>query len=200
MEVEDVGEKDVGEKEDEFEFPLFSMGGQETSGTKDVEVAEAGKETETEADKVSGKDSGLDGTESESRGRLQTMKVTLREESVERVKNERPAEYYFAQYSEEVKRQFAQAAVEPNTLHTITVRDWSHKVLDLNQHNHQIELEKAKSKRPGKAQRMNKIRSKERVKERQRVHKQLEIQKQRLLKKKVFHKRGGKKHKKKAVE
>lgn len=198
-----MGEKDVGEKEDEFEFPLFSMGGQETSGTKEVEEAEAGKEAdkeaEIEADKVKGK--GSDGTESESRGRLQTMKVTLREESVERVKNERPAEYYFAQYSEEVKRQFAQAAVEPETLHTIPVRDWhNHRVLDLNQHNHQIELEKAKSKRPGKAQRMNKIRSKERVKERQRVHKQLEIQKQRLLKKKVFHKRGGKKHKKKAVE
>lgn len=178
LDIEEVEHQSEGESEnnqdDEFDFPLFSFGGE-----------------------VGGEEK-----EDEDRGRTQVMKVSLREESVERIIQERPETYYFAKYTEEEVLQFNQAAITSEEIiimsqqKDIDSHPW--KVLDLNHHNDIIEQEKSKKKkRPGKNKRLGIIKSRERKAERQKVFKEVEKQHKKYLKKKMFHKRGGKKHKKK---
>lgn len=175
LDIVEVEHQSEGESEnnqdDEFDFPLFSFGGEEKK-------------------------------DEEERGRTSVMKVSLREESVERIIQERPESYYFASYTEEEVSQFGQASITGEEIiimskqKDIDSHPW--KVLDLNRHNEIIEQEKPKKKsRPGKNKRLGIIKSRERKAERQKVFKEVEKQHKKYLKKKMFHKRGGKKHKKK---
>lgn len=168
---------------DEFDFPLFSA----VTSTA------------------------VDNDDSEDRGRSEarTMKVSLREPSIETVKNIRPDSYYFASYSEDDKRKFLVAAVSAEDVFTqgaslgslATSSPW--KCLDLKEYNLKIESEQRrlkKQKRPGKKKREQKIVGKERNGEREKKNRLLEKQMEARKLKKMFHKRGGKKHKKKPEE
>lgn len=198
---DDAGPDGEGEGNDEFEFPLFSfdpISSKHKDENSDIAQAADGEDGDAEKDV-------------ESRGRskvVKTMKVSLREESEDKIKNERPIDYYFARYSDDIRRQFSQVAVSGQDILNMAstyelTRDWyAYKVLDLNEYNRKVELEQARTQhkrnRPGKKQRENKAKSVERKNQRQKAHKEVEKQKQRALKKKIFHKRGGKKHKKKS--
>lgn len=166
----------------EYEFPLFSFG----STTKNVE-----DQRETEQDR--------------GRENKRIMKVSLRDVSEERVDNERDPSYYFSSYTLLQKQQFEEMAVsgqqvmERSKEQSLDTYTW--KVIDLAKYNQQVDKEiaqdrKKRQQRPGKNKRIGKVRAKERKQERAKIIKMLEKEKQRLIKKKMFHKRGGKKHKK----
>lgn len=172
--------------DDEFEFPLFSFG-----------VSEALSQINTELE--------IDSDEQATRGRtaLKLMKVSLREPSPVLVKNERPRSYYFTNYTQEEKRKYSESAVDVESLlnhaNLKPFEGWNNlrgTVLDVEQHNLDLEVElsralKSLRRRPGKKQRMGRKVAEKREAERQ--QRDLEIKK--LIKKK-FHKRGGKKNKK----
>lgn len=172
--------------DEEFDFPLF-----------------AAPKTTTSADQ--------DGNDDEERGRVKakTMKVSLREASVEVIKNERPISYYVASYTDEEKSKFFAAAITSDQIYqlvevnkpVIDRKPW--KCIDLNEYNRKIENELNKEKiknksrnRAGKKKRQSKIESRERKQERNIIQKKLEKEQAAKLKKKMHHKRGGKKHKK----
>lgn len=165
-------DKKQDEQSDEFAFPLFS------SGVSNVD---------------------------DERGRSkEIMKISLREPSVEKVKNERPLLFYIHSPSKEDRAKYAEVAVtgediwKQSDLTKSMVDCFSHKVLNLNDYNKTIEMQKLQKKsRPGIRKRIGIIESRKRKQERSKVNKKLAIEKQRLLKKKIHHKRGGKKHKKK---
>lgn len=145
----------------------------------------------------------------EERGRtIAQAKVTLREASEERINNERPSSYYFAQYDDDEKTQFDLSAVTGQDIlnqvnMTRAYKDiFSHRILDVGEYNKRIdrETQAPKRKRPGKNQRKSKIESQIRQKQRRQVYRLLEEEKERKLMKKRFHKRGGKKNKKKTVD
>ncbi|CAI4036053.1 hypothetical protein SMKI_14G2690 [Saccharomyces mikatae IFO 1815] len=140
------------------------------------------------------------------------MKISLKEPEEEIINQKRPDEYYFANYSAEQRLQFLKSSVDSDTIieestkilaDDLRVRDkWPYcqgKIIDLQKHNAEIELQqqkdlKIKKRRPGQKQRAAKKLALERTKERD--AKAREIKK--MLKKK-FHKRGGKKNKKKVL-
>ncbi|CCE82390.1 Piso0_002115 [Millerozyma farinosa CBS 7064] len=169
---------------DEFDFPLFS----------------AVSNTAVEDDE----------TEDRGRSETRTMKVSLREPSIETVKNIRPDSYYFASYSEDDRSKFLVAAVSAEDVYAqgaslgSLATSFPRKCLDLKEHNLKIESEQRKLKkqkrRPGKKKREQKIVGKERNTEREKKQRLLEKQMEARKLKKMFHKRGGKKNKKKAVE
>lgn len=179
------------EKEDEeFEFPLFAA--PSSSAHQDGKLSKMEEDEETRG-----------------RNKDRVMKVSLREESVEVIKNERPLSYYMATYTDEDKSQFIAAAVTAGDIYSqleiITpVRDpkpW--KCIDLSKYNREVEREiqknnaKTKSRsRPGKKKRLNIIACRERKLERKKVDKKIQKELDAKIKKKMFHKRGGKKHKK----
>lgn len=146
----------------------------------------------------------------EARGRtLAPMKVSLREASEERIVNERPQSYYFARYSQNEKRKFESAAVSYEQIiqDSATVVNSGRNLVDLNQYNDQIDRIKScelvrqrkMRKRPGKKKRENKIVCKRRKEEREIAQRRAEKEELAKIKKKMYHKRGGKKNKKKAV-
>lgn len=177
-------QKSDEEMGDEFDFPLFS----------------AVSSTAVNDDKA----------DDRGRSETRTMKVSLREPSIETVKNIRPDSYYFASYSEDDKSKFLVAAVSAEDVYAqgaslgalATSLPW--KCLDLKEHNLKIESEqrrlKKQRRRAGKKKREQKIAGKERNSEREKKQRLLEKQIEARKLKKMFHKRGGKKHKKKAEE
>ncbi|CAI4050446.1 hypothetical protein N7582_004917 [Saccharomyces uvarum] len=186
---------EIEDNQDEFEFPLFSFG-----------VVEAPKDS-------IGKGRGTpDGKENEAHTEVNLMKVSLKEPEEEIIDQERPKEYYFANYSEDQRQQFLQSAIDYDTIikESTKVQEddlrvhhkWPYcqgKIINLHEHNLEIASQqqrvlKIKKRRPGQKQRGAKKLALERIKERD--AKAREIKK--LLKKK-FHKRGGKKNKKKTT-
>lgn len=177
---------DAQEEEEDFDFPLFSMGTTTTTAAKPEEQ----KDQEEES----------------LRGRTQekqnTMRITLRSPSPEVIIQERPRSYYFAENDEEVKAKFAQAAITGDDVIRQSLIPYGPigKVINLNEHNAKIEkeLEKINKKaRPGKKKRLASIKAREHNKERLKIQKQIEQKAKAKLMKKIHHKRGGKKHKKK---
>lgn len=176
------------QEDDEFDFPLFSFG-----AAAPLDEADNGKAQEEKE-------------EGESRGRSVTklMKVSLREPSPEVINITRPRLYYFSEYSEAEKQQFRESALDVDSIlkeyKLGPYKGWPEyrgKVIDLNEHNAKIDLEqqrmkKLQKKRPSKKQRIARKLGKER--ELQRIQKDKEIK---MMIKKRFHKRGGKKNKKK---
>lgn len=193
-EIEMKIDDETKEDEEEYEFPLFGA-----SSIKEDKREEVNDE-EMEFPLFGG-----------DRGRSQTkiMKVSLREASEERINNERPAEYYFASYSDLQKGQFEMAAVSFEQIWSESIiknkDSHPHRVMNLAEYNAKIDktraIEKDKKakmrRRPGKKARLNKISCKERKVDREKIQKKLEQEKLAKLKKKMFHKRGGKKNKKK---
>lgn len=182
------------EQDDEFEFPLFAAPYSTTSSHQNIEA----KKTE-------------DDEASRGRTKDKVMKVSLREASVEVIKNERPLSYYMATYTDKDKSQFITAAVTADDIYSqieiITpVRDpkpW--KCIDLSKYNLEVERElqntkmKGKSRnRAGKKKRLNIIACRGRKLERMKIDKKIQKEMDAKIKKKMFHKRGGKKHKKTA--
>lgn len=174
--------------EDEYDFPLFSTTKEETT-LPNVEVDEDDRGRPTRA----------------------VMKVSLRDASPELVKLERPQSYYFAHYSLGEKKQFEEAAITLKVILRYSdnfrtfVRHHPAKSLDLGLYNEKVEEElkreaKHKRKRPGKKKRMNKILCRQRNEERRRDESIARKKNDIKLMKKIFHKRGGKKHKKKVIE
>lgn len=170
--------------DDEFEFPLFSFGSLAVN-------EEAADSTE----------------QPEARGRSKQtnlVKVSLREASPVIVNQERPDSYYFARCSDLDRENFKTSAIEHDQLieesvlkPTFYQLKYDSKVLDIASHNEEIdklrrqEL-KLKRRKPGKRQRMARKAGIEHVKEREERDKEI-----RKIIKKKFHKRGGKKNKKK---
>ncbi|KAK6463033.1 hypothetical protein DFJ63DRAFT_101541 [Scheffersomyces coipomensis] len=197
-EEETVDDKadEVKEQDDEFEFPLFSFGSATTNKSivKDETSVEDKKSVE------------------EERGRSKTkvMKISLREESLETVKRERPQSYYFSNYSQQEKEQFLQVAVTGEDIYAqlqlsiqtpiAELKPW--RVINLNEYNEKIDQEllkqkiRSKHRREGKKKRITKIVCRERKLERVKLQKKIEKDQKAKLKKKMFHKRGGKKNKK----
>lgn len=177
-------EENVASENEEFDFPLFaSVASDEREDIKN-------KEGQDVKDNVA---------------RPQVMKVSLKEDYEEVIVNERPESYYFARFSEEQKTQFIAAAITAEDIYeqanvVIDLQPW--KCIDLKKYNLKIEnelLKKKLNRRPGKKKRENKIACRERKLERAKTYKKIEKEKMAKLKKKMFHKRGGKKHKKKEV-
>lgn len=129
---------------------------------------------------------------------VKIMKISLREDIVENIKNERPESYYFAIYSEDDKRKFQQAAITAEDLYkeiSISVplynqQPW--KILDLNSYNASVERELARQKhrnrgcRAGKKKRACKIECKQRKLERMKVEKKIKKEHQQKEKKKFY--------------
>ncbi|KAK6205409.1 uncharacterized protein RJT21DRAFT_117887 [Scheffersomyces amazonensis] len=181
---------------DEMEFPLFSFDAT-TAKSNQVESNNI-KEDNQEQQQVS---------EETRRPKNQIMKVSLREDFVEVIKNERPISYYLAHYSDQDKQRFIETALDYDDIYSqinsygpmSDPTPW--KVTDITQHNLKIEQEKqrrilSKTRREGKKKRINKIICRERRLERLKESKKLEKQRIAKIKKKMFHKRGGKKNKK----
>lgn len=116
-----------------------------------------------------------------------TVKVSLEEEEEEMVVNERPAAYYFAEYSDEQRRQFAQVAIsgEEVNLHSkeILVDTW--KVVDLRDHNDRVARDNRK-KRPGMKKRRQAIEGRKRREERERQLKKKERDEKKKMKLRKF--------------
>lgn len=171
-----MGTKSSDEPTEEFDFPLFASNKHDNDG--------------------------------EDRGRSSTriMKISLREESVENIKQERPESYYFATYSKDDKSKFISAAITAQDIFNFNERypiidTQPHKCLDVSLYNqkveHELRLQKKRSRtRPGKKKREATIACRERKQEREKLLVKLEKDRLNKLKKKMFHKRGGKKHKK----
>lgn len=178
----EVATEEKQESDEEFEFPLFAAPPPNSK-------AEEPKD-----------DTSMDVVVDEERGRTKSkiMKVSLREESLEVIKNERPLSYYYASYSEDQKRQFLEAAVSGDDIYqqiqiSVPIEDpkpW--KCLVLESHNAQIEKELAKqkkrshSKRAGKKKREYKVACRERKLERKRIEKKLQKEKDAKFKKQFY--------------
>lgn len=193
-EVAQIEEKVI--TDDEFEFPLFaapSVAKSSGQAAQDENTAE----------------------EEESRGRSKDkiMKVSLREASIEVIKNERPTSYYRATYSDKERLQFTLSAVSADDIYqqieiVTPVQDpkpW--KCIDLQKYNKEVEKQLQKEKqiqnnknRAGKKKRDNIIACRERKLERKKIEVKMQKEKDAKIKKKIFHKRGGKKHKKTATK
>lgn len=158
------------DKDDEFEFPLFASA---------MEVDPA--PTDKIEDRGRSKDVGI-------------MKVSLREQSEERIDNERPDSYYFAKYTDQEKKQFEQCSVTGDDIYKqiyiVDAQPW--KCLDLNKYNAKVELELSRDKerkkknRPGKKKREVKVTCRQRKLERARLKKLEEEEKKRQLKKQKY--------------
>ncbi|QEU58954.1 hypothetical protein KDRO_B02190 [Kluyveromyces lactis] len=182
-------ESDVNNSAEEFDFPLFSFGTISDSTTPANDVG-----TSVQTDEI--------------RGRQATalIKVSLREPSPDLTPIGRARTYYHAEYSEQDRHNFSAAAVSVDVILKYAelgpYSGWPQfrgKVIDVDEHNRNVHTEQLRvrhlrRKRPGKRQRMARLHGKER--EDQRKQRDSEIK--RLLKKK-FHKRGGKKNKKKTT-
>lgn len=130
------------------------------------------------------------------------MKVSLREPSPDRIVQERPHNYYFAEFTDDDHAKFQRSAVGFDVILQESKlgahRGWPQfrgRVLNLKEHNARIEQlivreRHCRKRRPGKKQRLAKRQGK--INEQQREEKAKEIKK--MIKKK-FHKRGGKKNK-----
>ncbi|SCU86299.1 LAME_0D05446g1_1 [Lachancea meyersii CBS 8951] len=173
---------------EEFDFPLFSFG--------------------TTMENVD-RDSSLENPDDdEGRGRTSTrlIKVSLREPSPEFFNNERHRSFYFADYTEEDLEKFKNSAIdyelatkEHKFLGKYSIPGRKSRVLCLEEHNEKIETERLKelkrrNRRSGKKQREARKLGLERVKQRLEDAKAV-----RKLMKKKFHKRGGKKNKKRQI-
>ncbi|AET38791.1 uncharacterized protein Ecym_3299 [Eremothecium cymbalariae DBVPG len=179
--------------QDEFDFPLFSCSAVEWSATQLNNSCNAGTSVQI-----------TNGHEPESPTQTRLSKVSLREEESEVIKNERPMSYYIAEYTTKQKKRLQLVAIEYDLIMKEAAKDrdnisskYRGKFVDLVDHNAKVEAEllrqlKLKRRRPSKRQRMAKRLGKLRESERQ--NKVDEIKK--MIKKK-FHKRGGKKNKKK---
>ncbi|CCD24425.1 uncharacterized protein NDAI_0D01120 [Naumovozyma dairenensis CBS 421] len=190
--VEENNHDDNGQQqndEDEFEFfPLFSMATEPTSRIDGVETST------TEYDEERGR----------STNRL--MKISLREPSPEIINQKRPKSHYFASYSKEEIDKFQLSAITYDSLlkefemgPNKGFEQFRGKVIDLKEYNDKIEAEdlremRLKRRRPSQKQRLAKKLGAERLKERENRAKEI-----RKMIKKQFHKRGGKKNKKKAM-
>lgn len=129
---------------------------------------------------------------------VKIMKISLREDIVEDIKNERPQSYYFAIYSEDDKRRFQQAAITAEDLYreiSIPVPVYNQqlwKCLDLNSHNARVEQELARQRhrnrgcRAGKKKRSCKIECRQRKLERIKVEKKIRKEHQQKEKKKFY--------------
>lgn len=140
-------------------------------------------------------------TKLEERGRTKEvgiMKVSLREQSEERIDNERPESYYFAKYSDIEKKQFEECCVTYNDifsqLYIVDSQPW--KCLDLNKYNAKVEIElnkqkekKKKKNRPGKKKRDVKVACRQRKLERAKLKKLEEDEKKKQLKKQKYQKK-----------
>lgn len=158
-----------GEHAQEFDFPLFS----------------------------------LENVPEESKDEQQLMKISLNEESSEIIQ-ERPREYYFSQTSEHERLNIEKSAISYDAILTESKKGpyqgWKKfrgKVIDLKEYNRIIDKENEKKlrnekRRPGKKQRLVRKLGIRRVEERK--AKDVELKR---MRKKMFHKRGGKKNKKK---
>ncbi|ODV76876.1 ankyrin [Suhomyces tanzawaensis NRRL Y-17324] len=151
IEVDNTEDHENDEEEEEFDFPLFASAATSEPGSKD------------------------------ERGRPEqrVMKVSIREESVEKVNNERPQTFYYANYTAEQKHQFELAAVTAEDIYknVFVVENASRKCIDLKKHNDGVEAEKARvkaKKRPGMKYRLNKIGCRERKHARAKLAKKLE--------------------------
>lgn len=108
------------------------------------------------------------------------MKVSLKDDEIDVVVNERPENYYRALYSAEERKEFEMVAVSFDELlfesrsNSIDSRPW--KVINLSEHNAKIELElkRRHRKREGKRKRDNKIICRERRRDREKIEKRLQ--------------------------
>lgn len=163
--------------QEEYDFPLFSMGNAGNSLNKDENFSA----TEPQLIKVSLKD---DAAELDS--------------AISKI-NTRPQSYYFKHFTELEKLQIKQSCLEPNDIignaHFLWNTAWPQfnaPVIDLAEYNNkveqaQIKMKKLSNRKPGQRQRISRREAKQRV---------LEREEKRLSLKKKFRKRGGKKNKK----
>ncbi|CUM65663.1 uncharacterized protein PRCAT00003311001 [Priceomyces carsonii] len=188
--------KEEDTQNEEFDFPLFASPLIGISQAEDTEKANT-KDDERKQLQL-------------KRGRSATriMKVSMREESLETVDNIRPLAYYYVEYNDKDREKFMKAAISgeeviKQTFITGALHDptpW--KCIKLEEHNAKIDLQSQKdqrfrrNRRPGKKKRANKVLCRKRREEREKSEKKREKERQAKLKKKMFHKRGGKKHKK----
>lgn len=149
-----VDEAENGAPEEEFEFPLFAAPATQKASEGLPEAEERGRDTS------------------------RVMKVSLREESLETIKNERPMDYYVAHYSEEQKREFEAAAVTGEDIYAQIVDSVTDsRCLDVKKYNKKVEEEAVKQKlrsskmRAGKKKRACAIIARERKLERKRLEK-----------------------------
>ncbi|CCH43633.1 hypothetical protein BN7_3186 [Wickerhamomyces ciferrii] len=180
IEADDDVEDDKMEDEEsqDFDFPLFSM-------SKPSEPVE----------------------DEEDRGRSitksNTMRITLRSPSPEIINQERPESYYFANYTNDELLQFQQSAITGDDVWSMSNIQYNipGKLINLDEFNTQIqkEIEQTKTKRPGKKKRIASIKGKEHRKEVLKLEKIQKAKEKAKLMKKIHHKRGGKKNKKKAA-
>lgn len=85
------------------------------------------------------------------------QKFTLKEEEEEIIVNERPTSYYIAVYADKEKEQFFEAAITSLIIFDMNFQVESGKVMSIEEHNEQIEVEqKKKRRRAGKKQRLSK--------------------------------------------
>lgn len=149
----------------EFDFPLFAA--------SDTVVEDRGRSKEAKPS---------------------IMKVSLREQSEERVINERPESFYFAKYTDKQREQFQQCAVSSDDIYQqmyiVDTQPW--KCLNLNEYNAKIESEIARQKakcrknRPGKKKRQLKIVCRQRKLEKAKMKKLEEEKLKKLMKKQKF--------------
>lgn len=187
----DIVEKDVEdeimedeEPQEDFDFPLFSMGGTTTKTTDTATEDERGR----------------------SEIKQSTIRVTLRSPSPEVINQERPKSYYFAESDEKAIEKFKQVAVTgDDIIHYSKVVPYGPigKVINLKEHNTKVEKElqqETKKIRAGKKKRLAKMAANANNKERAKIQKEIEAKAKAKLMKKIHHKRGGKKNKKKNGE
>lgn len=167
------------EDSDIFDFPLFSFGPTNDNSTfGKPDSPSHRKETERNA----------------------LYRISLREPDIEVVVQSRPRDYYFASYTCTDRDNFAKSAITYEDIVKCSKVPWTMhrpKVLDLKRHNDDIKVAlqrelKINKRRPSKRQRDAHKTGK--AKTEQRLATELKIKK--MIKKK-FHKRGGKKNKKK---
>lgn len=171
----DTGKDQGGEAEEadqEFDFPLFASAATSVTNT-----------TTTTTTTTNTTCPHLLAVEDRGRSTIQkpiVQKISLREHSEERVSNERPESFYFANYTEEEKAQFATCALTAQDIYDqFFIRKSNFRCLNLNEYNAKVEEEKAKAKakrrnRPGKKKRESKVRCRERREEKAKLIKQAE--------------------------
>lgn len=110
----------------------------------------------------------------DDRGRSEVQIVSLREPSEERINNERPQSYYYAQYSEVEKNQFTEVAISGTHIinHSREVNPSRGKVIDLDEYNKSVQ--KKRRSRPGKNKRAYIVDCRNRKVERNKVKKRIE--------------------------
>lgn len=131
-----------------------------------------------------------------------STKVSLKEEEIKPVVQERPHSYYFSTHSNNDKFEFISSAVSYQDIFSITYPpiNPTYKLIDLDLHNAEILKQLLRSSRrrsrPGQKKRKMIIECKDRKLERRKIEEKIEKERLAKLNKKKFHKRGGKKHKK----